>query len=479
MTGLPFMTIAEARAAILSGQITVAELTELMLTRIEQLNPQLLAINLLTASLAREAVGKQSADSKAALAGIPVVNKDAFALAGVKTTAGVPQLKDYVPGKDAVAVQRLKEAGAIFLGQTNVPYMLSDHVSENEIYGRSNNPWDLSRTPGGSTGGGAAAVAAGLGYLSLGSDIGGSIRIPAHFCGVYGHKPTINLVPLTGHIPPAPWIPPQPKEILPVAGPLARSAKDLLLALSVLGGFSGDEAVAYQWKMPPPRRTSLQTYKIGYVVDDPLCPVSRETITIMQKAVAALERAGATLVEGWPEGVDPARQYYTYRYLLNTVFAFDMRDDSEADLREKGRQPGNESEQILARAWTDNQKSYQVQTSYRMVARAAWQAFFRNYDAFLLPTAFQPAFPHPTERFNTRVHLVDGRERKHEEMLFWISFATLTGLPATTAPAGHTRGGLPVGLQIIGPYLEDATPIDIADRLSELLGGFVPPPGYV
>ena len=176
--------------------------------------------------------------------------------------------------------------------------------------------------------------------------------------------------------------------------------------------------------------------------------------------------------------MDPAAQYYTYRYLLDTVFAFEMREEAEEHLRQKGQQPGDEGELILARAWTDPPKRYQIQASRRMVARAAWQRFFGDYDAFLLPTAFQPAFPHTTVPFNQRTHQVDGHERSHEDMLFWISFATLTGLPATTAPAGRTTAGLPVGLQIIGPFLEDDTPIDIAARLADLVGGFVPPPGY-
>ena len=238
---LTFAPAHAAARAIRQRKISATELTQQMLARIDAHNPALNAVNLPTPDLAlalAKAADVALAGGEAAgpLHGVPVTNKDAFALKGVPTTAGDPQLADHLPTEDAVVVSRLKAAGSVFLGQTNVPYMLADHISDNEIYGRSNNPWDFARTPGGSSGGAAAAVAAGLSYLSLGSDIGGSIRVPAHFCGIYGHKPTINLVPLAGHIPPAPWIPPQPKEILPVAGPLARSAEDLRLALGILGG---------------------------------------------------------------------------------------------------------------------------------------------------------------------------------------------------------------------------------------------------
>src|SRR5439155_625971 len=239
----------------------------------------------------------------------------------------------------------------------------------NAAFGPANNPWDLSRTPGGSSGGEAAALAAGLSYLSEGSDIGGSIRVPAHFCGVYGHKPTLGVVPLRGHIPPPPGGPPGPPSSLAVAGPLARSAAELALALQVLGGPDGDEARAYRWSLPPARR--------------------------------------------------------------------------------------------------------------RMAARATWQTYFRTHDAFLLPTEFVPAFPHDhSQPQQARRLATPAGPREYYDLLFWIAFATLTGLPATAAPIGLTSGGLPVGLQIIGPYLEDLTPIDIAGKLADVAGGFRPPGGY-
>src|SRR5262249_6175646 len=225
-------------------------------------------------------------------------------------TAGAPQFANHVPARDAVVVARLRAAGAVILGKTNVPRLASDWQSYNEIFGVSNNPWDVTRTPGGSSGGEAAALAAGLTYLSVGSDIGGSIRVPAHFCGVYGHKPTLNVVPVRGHIPPPPNAVPGPAD-LAVAGPLARSAADLKAVLEILGGPDSEDATAYRWSLPPARGARLSDYRVGYVVDDPLCPVSEDVKELMTRAVEALRKGGAQLEEGWPTGVKPAEQYDT------------------------------------------------------------------------------------------------------------------------------------------------------------------------
>jgi len=245
---LNFASALEAARAIRKRQVSSVELTQHILKRIDQHNPSLNAIITLVRdkALARaRAADKAMAGGQCwgPLHGVPITIKDSFEIAGVRTAAGAPSLADYVPKEDAVAVSRLRAAGAVILGHTNVPTMLSDWQSYNKIFGTTNNPWDLKRTPGGSTGGGAAALAAGLSYLSVGSDIGGSIRVPAHFCGVYGHKPTLNVIPLRGHIPPPPGMRPFPLGDLPVAGPLARSAADLQLALQVLGGPDTEEAV--------------------------------------------------------------------------------------------------------------------------------------------------------------------------------------------------------------------------------------------
>jgi len=376
-------------------------------------------------------------------------------------------------------VARLRAAGVVILGKTNVPLMARDWQSYNDIFGTTNNPWDLTRTPGGSSGGEAAALAAGLSYLSVGSDIGGSIRGPAHFCGVYGHKPTLNVVPSRGHIPPLPGSPPGSPSSLAVSGPLARSAGDLQAALTVLGGPDTLEARAYRWFLPPARRSRLSEYRIGCVLDDPLCPVVSDVEEVMVEAITALRKAGASVEEGWPQGVTPAEQYDTYLYLLNAGYAMGLSDDQIERARQRAANQDGTRQAKRALAWTAPHKHFMMADGRRLAARAVWQRYFDTHDAFLLPTAFVAAFPHDhSANRDNRVLTTPQGPRQYGDLLFWISFATLTGLPATTAPVGLTRAGLPVGLQIMGPYLEDATPIDLAGKLADVLGGFRPPQGY-
>jgi len=484
LADLDFASAGEAARAIRRGDVSSVELTTHILERIKRYNPRLNAIVTLTedAALARARAADEArarGDWWGPLHGVPCTIKDTFETAGVKTTAGVSSLAQHVPARDAAVVERYRGAGAVILGKTNVPEWASDWQSYNAVFGAANNPWDLSRTPGGSSGGEAAALAAGLSYLSAGSDIGGSIRVPAHFCGVYGHKPTLGVVPLRGHIPPPPGGPPGPPSSLAVAGPLARSAADLALALQILGGPDGDEARAYRWSLPPARGSRLTDYRIGFVLDDPRCPVSPEVGGVARQAVDALKKAGARLEEGWPTGVVPAEQYDAYLYALFATFGFQLKDEQFESFRARGAGKDGGYPSIIARAWTDPIKSHQAAARRRMAARAAWQAYFRTHDAFLLPTEFVPAFPHDhSQPQQARRLATPAGPREYYDLLFWIAFATLTGLPATTAPIGLTSGGLPVGLQIIGPYLEDLTPIDVAGKLADVVGGFRPPGGY-
>jgi len=480
---LDFASALDAARAIRSGQVSAVELTARMLDRIQQHNGKLNAI----VALAPDAVERaRTADEARArrdwwgpFHGVPCTIKDTFEVAGVTTTAGSPTLRSHVPARDAAVAARLRGAGMIILGKTNVPLFAADWQSYNAVYGQTNNPWDVTRTPGGSTGGGAAALAAGLTYLEPGSDLGGSIRIPAHFCGVYGHKPSLDVVPMRGHIPPPPGIPASPPSTLPVAGPLARSAADLRAALEVLGGPDGDEARAWRWSLPPARGARLADYRIGYVLDDPRAPVSPEVGGALAATIEALRRAGAQLAEGWPPGVNPEEQFDAYYTLLMARFTPPVREEQLAGFRQLAANQDGSYLARYARAVTASDAYMQTVETRRRVARAVWQAYFRTHDAFLLPTALVPAFPH--DQAGTalmRVLATPRGERPYLDLCFWISFASLAGLPATTAPVGFTRGGLPVGIQIMGPYLEDATPIDLAGRLADVIGGFRPPPGF-
>jgi amidase len=479
---LPFSSAVDVARAIRRGEISSLELTELMFKRIDSINPR---INAVVTLMREEALARaREADAARAkgrffgpLHGVPITIKDAFDVKGVRTTFGNPAFKDHIPTRDSAVVERLRRAGAILLGMTNVPFMLADYQSYNDIFGQTNNPWDLTRTPGGSTGGGAAALAAGIGYLTPGSDIGGSIRGPAHFCGVCGHKPTLNVISLRGHmrLSPDDFDPPN---YLAVAGPLARYAKDLKLMMEILGGPDIEDAVAYSWRLPAARRQRLKDYRIGYVLDDKLCPLSSDVRTVLADAVAALRQADTILSEGWPSGVNPEAEKRNYEFLLSSFFADDMPDEKLAEVRARADKQDGSWEALTALAQAGPHKYFIAARSKQMRARATWQDYFTTHDAFLLPTVFVSAFKHDHRPWKDRVLETPEGPRPYEDLWFWISFATHTGLPATVVPAGLTHEGLPVGMQIIGPYLEDATAIDVAAKIEEILGGFRPPKGF-
>lgn len=484
-TQLHFASATEAAHAIRSRQVSSVELTGHMLQRIEALNPKLHALVTLTAGAAMDRA-RQADEALArgewwgAFHGVPCTIKDTFETAGVRTTAGA--LPDYVPEQDAAVVARLKAAGAVVLGKTNVPAMAADWQTFNDIFGTTNNPWDGSCTAGGSSGGEAAALAAGLSFLGLGSDIGGSIRVPAHFCGVYGHKPTLGVVPRRGHIPPPPGVPLQPLGMgvgeMAVAGPLARSASDLSAALQAIGGPDMHDATAFRWSLPQPRRTRLRDYHIGYVLDDEICPVSTPVKKKLGEVIEALIKAGVSMHEGWPAGIDPAEQLDTYRYMIFAAMAKFMLPQDIEQAR-KAAQAGDPVGRALDRAITAPQSVFQEANAGRCASLGMWQEYFRTHDAFLMPVAFTPAFPHD-RRMPMQARSIATLEgaRAYMDLHFWMASAALNGLPATVAPVGLTPEGLPVGLQILGPYLEDATPIDVAGRLADVLGGYQAPKGF-
>ena len=479
---LDFATALDAAAAIKSKRISSVELTELAFRRIDRYNEKLNAVILQfrEASLARARAADQALAKKewwGPFHGVPITVKESYGMEGAPTTAGVPQYKDFRPKRNAVAVDRILNAGAIIVGKTNVPVMLADLQSYNPIYGTSNNPWDVSRTPGGSTGGGAAALAAGLGHLTLGSDIGGSIRTPSHFCGVYGHKPTLELVSTIGHVPP--FVDPAPEKFvdLSVCGPMARSAADLRTALEAIGGPAGVESKAYRWSMPAPRQTKLRDFRVGCVLDDPVCRVGSDVRTVLDNAVSKIEKAGARVDRGWPSGVNFAEQLDTYTFLLNAVMGPRLPEAVQESMRAAYR---SNPKDPAAAALIEPHARWSAETAKRLAARAAWESYFKDHDVFLMPVAFVPAFPHDhSDPMDQRKLSTPEGVRPYLDITKWISIATLTGCPATAAPIGRTAAGLPVGLQIMGPYLEDATTIEFARVIADVVGGFEAPKGFI
>jgi amidase len=452
-------TATATAEAIRTKQISAAELVELTFRQIDRLNPKLNAIIWQN----RDAALARAKDADRALAtgqaggplhGVPITIKESFAYRGSANTWGLPPLKDAISPRTAVAVERLEAAGAIVVGKTNVPVMLADWQTNNPIHGVSTNPWDVTRTPGGSTGGGAAAVAAGLGFLTLGSDLAGSIRIPAHFCGVYGHKPSLNLVSMAG-FQPGPWdgSPGYPMDIA-VVGPLARSAHDLTLALAVLGGPDAGDDLAWTWKKPAPRHTRLEDFRIGCVLEDPMAPVTADVAAVYERTVSAVERAGSTVTHGWPAGLDIPAQLKTFSLLLTAL--------------------------VNAENVVDPHIRWLQASQHRLAVRALWQTYFESHDVLLLPTTITAAFPHDhSEPIGKRtVDTPEGKRPYIQQVPYWITFASLAGIPATIAPVGFTRDGLPVGIQILGPMWEDATSIEFAALLADRIGGFTPPPQF-
>jgi amidase len=454
-----FRSATDAGQAIRRKELSSRELTEMLIERIEAVNPALNAVvELRRGAALQEALAADEAtardDVAGPLHGVPMTIKDSFNVAGLHTTWGNPAFKDFVAGSDATVARRLKRAGAIIVGKTNVAFMLGDFgQTANELYGVTNNPWDTTRTPGGSTGGSAAALSAGMTFLEYGSDLVGSIRIPASFCGVYGLKPSVGIVPLTGFQPPGNPPPLSDMTYTSAAGPLGRSPRDLRTALSVTGGPEGQQVKAYSWALSPSRHTRLENFRVGVVLDHEQAPVSSEVTAVLSNAVDELTRAGATVVEGWPDGVDPRRDYESFGFHVRLFFAFQQPGEDFATLSEV----------------IDHE-------SRRVAARAAWNHYFDDIDVFLCPVNFAPAFPHDARAFEERTITTPEGERPYSDQVFWISHASLAGLPAVAAPVGRTPGGLPVGAQVVGPLYEDNTAITFTELLEGVLGGYEPSP---
>ena len=447
LSDLHFQSATEVAGLLRSGRLSARDLIESTFARLDAINP---ALNAVVRTDRDAALRAAAAAGPGPLHGVPMTIKESFQVAGMHSTWGNPAFADYVAPADAVVVRRLRTAGAILYGTSNVAMMLADNgQTANPVYGRTVNPWDATRTPGGSTGGGAAAVAAGLSFVEYGSDLTGSIRIPAAFCGVYGLKPTEGTTPTGGFQPPGPPVGPSHMAYLSAVGPLARSAGDLRTALRVTGGPEGAQANAYSWRLAPPRHNRLADFRVGVVLDHPAAAVTGEVGGALSDAVDALGAAGVTIVEGWPEGVDPVGQAESFGFEVGQFFAFHGGDSDFAS---------------LSRVVAQHQR--------RMDARVAWDRYFADVDVFLSPTVFTAAFPHTeTQTIGT----ADG-PRPYHELGFWIAHASLCGLPALNAPIGRTAAGLPVGAQLTGPRHEDDTAITFAELAAERIGGFVPPP---
>jgi amidase len=480
----PFATATELLADLRAGKITSGDLTDLYIRRIEWYDTKLNAVVVRDFEGAREAARAADApNAHGRLLGLPMTLKESINVAGLRTTVGVPEWKDFVSQHDAPAWSRLRAEGAVLMGKTNVPPMLADWQSANPVYGRSNNPWDLARTPGGSSGGGAAALAAGLTALEVGSDIGGSIRVPAAFCGIYGHRPSETLLPKSGQFP----MPPLPNAavVMGVQGPLARGAEDLELALSILAGPDVGEDVAWRVVLPPARGTRLSDFRVAVLPPIPWLPVDAEIEEALEDLATRLGRLGCTVQRVQPETLGDFREHHVlYRTLLSAVTGARMDEASRRQRIEVLTRHHDEFTRAQLRGLEGTAGDFILWNGRREQYRAAWRAFFREWDVLLAPAInvlpyrhVERAWPMDDSDFTLAFDL-GGRMVPYLDGLVYPAVSTVAGQPATAFPAGRSRDGLPIGLQAIGPYLEDRTPIRFAALLAREIGGFTRPAGF-
>lgn len=481
MTDLGTRSARELAAMIRRKQISSRELLDHFLEAIAERNAPLNAVVSLDEERARAAAAQADeatarGEALGPLHGLPMTVKDTFETAGLRTTAGNPAWSEHVPETDSEAVSKLRRAGAVVVGKTNVPFMAADVQSYNAIFGTTNNPHDLARTPGGSSGGAAVSTACGFTSLEIGSDIGGSIRTPSHWTGVYGHKPTHGIVSNRGHLPGPPGMQSQPD--LGVAGPIARSAGDLAVGLDVLAGPDLHTEVAWRLDLPAPRHDRLSDFRVAAWLDHPSLPVDAVVLERLQATVEALRHAGARVDEKARPAFELDDLRHAYFQLLMPIILADVDDGTLAGLvqRAEAFAPDDTSEEaVMARAPLVAHREWLVTHELRERARMAFRDFFADFDVLLCPVTSVPAIPHDHSPFPARTIEVNGAARPYNDLFGWISMATACLLPATAAPVGRTAAGLPVGVQIIGPYLEDRTTIEFARLLGDEIGGFEPP----
>jgi amidase len=481
-----FKTATELSQALAAKKVSAVELAQDAIARIERHDGKINAICVRDFARALEAA--RAADTalargeKKPLLGLPLTVKESYNIAGLPTTWGFPLQKDFVPPEDALSISRVKAAGGVILGKTNVPVGLGDWQSYNDIYGTTNNPFDLGRTPGGSSGGSAAALAAGYGPLSLGSDIGGSLRVPAFHCGVYAHKPTFNIVPLRGHTPPP--FPPIPLDRdMAVIGPMARSAADLSLLLDAIAGPDPlDTGVGYKLALPPPRHSELGSFRVLVIDSDPILPANKDVREAIGTLAGNLAKAGVRVTRKsplWPDFAESSRLYM--RMLMSFLAAF-FPPEAIAGAQAAIAKLSPDNRSLAAerlRGMVLSHRVWVLDDGARGRLRAQWRELFKSFDAVICPIMPTPAYPHDhSQDQETRRINIDGKDYVYPDQLAWPGIATLPGLPATAIPTGLSPQGLPVGVQIVGPWLEDRTPLKLAELIEREFGGFVAPPMF-
>ncbi len=482
MTELVFSSARSLAALVRRGRIGCLELLDHTIERVERLDPRLNAIVVRDFERARKrakALDRKRAkdDGSGPLYGVPMTTKESYDVAGLPTTWGFEDRREHRAAASALAVQRLEAAGAIVFGKTNVPVGLGDWQSYNPIYGTTNNPWNLEHTPGGSSGGSAAALAAGLTGFEIGSDIAGSIRVPAAFCGVYGHKPTWGLLPPRGHA----LFDAAAMTDISVIGPLARSADDLALGLGLLG--RPDEAeTGLSLQLPAPPMQSLEGLRVAIWAEQPGQATDPEIIALIGAVGAFLRRQGAKVSSAARPAFDPTEAFHIFLRLMSAALSGRLDDERIAAMREAAKRYSTDdmsAEAVMARTADLTHRDWLRLNERRHQIMRAWGAFFQSWDVLLCPALATAALPHrQDDPLSKRRLTVDGREIHYNDLCFWPGLTGAFHLPATSAPIGFTKAGLPVGMQIVGPLYGDRTTITVAKLLEKDWHGFVPPSGF-
>ncbi len=441
-TNLDTATAVETAKAIAGGHVSALEACDAAINRIEQRNDGVNAVIIRDFDRARENANKldrsRLASDQRPLLGVPMTVKESIDVEGLSSSWGFPASASNIAERDSIAVERLRSAGAIILGKTNVPVALADWQSDSPVYGRTVNPYDHTRSPGGSSGGAAAALSTGMVPLEVGSDIGGSVRIPAHFCGVFGHKATYGIIPMKGHeYPGADALPPE----LAVLGPLARSAGDLAVALDVLAGPA--DTSPYALTLPAAPNKSLSEYRVLILDAHPAIETDQMISERLNMLAEKLDRSGVSVVrevEGMP---DLAAAHSSYRHMLLSIITRDMPGGTPVD----------------AHGWMDLKDQ-------QMRCTRQWNEVFKHVDVVLTPPFGVATFLHDDNPdWSARRLIINGKEEPYGTQVAWPGLATFPGLPATVAPIGHMNTGLPVGVQIMGASYNDHTTIEFASLL--------------
>ena len=480
MDDLSFLPAWRLAALTRSGEIGCRELLDHFIARVERLGPRINAVVARDFDRARaraHALDRGLRQDAPALFGVPMTVKESFDLKGLPTTWGHQARTAHRAEADALAVTRLEAAGAVVFGKTNVPVSLADWQSYNPVYGTAANPWNTAHTPGGSSGGGAAAVAAGFGGLECGSDIGGSIRVPAHFCGVFGHKPSWGIVSPRGHS----LVDAAAFTDISVIGPLARSAEDLRLALGAIVGLDpADTGLGFT--LPPPRASRLSDLRIAVWSHEPGQTTEAETTALIEDLARHLEQEGAEVARSARPDLDPTEAWHLYLTLLDAALSGRATEATLAQRRAMHaalRPDDTSADAVMLRAVDLAHREWLRLHERRHQLRRVWGAFFRQWDVLLCPAFARPALAHmQAGETHARRITVDGHDTAYNDLLFWPGITCGFHLPASVAPIGLSRDGLPIGVQIVGPYGGDLTTIAVAHLLEQSWRGFVAPPGW-